>query len=143
MRPVSWLQWHGQSLFARIFGKVFWAPPTTAVVIVREGKLLALHNGDFHILPGGTLKAWERFEEAAVREVREETGYGIEIKEPIKEDINPVGGPEIIFSAEILNPDTEPEGSWEGEPVWVPVEEVPEKDWRFHRDIEDLLGKTG
>ncbi len=143
MHPFSWLQWHGQSLFAKLFGKVFWAPPTAAVVIVRDGELLALHNGDFHLLPGGTLKRGERFEETAVREVREETGYGIEIEAPLKEDINPVGGPEIIFSAEILNPEIEPEGSWEGEPVWIPVEEAPGKNWRFHRDIDELLEKTG
>jgi 8-oxo-dGTP pyrophosphatase MutT (NUDIX family) len=49
-----------------------------ASIIIREGKLLVLHRqkprSDYYILPGGGVDLDESFEEACIREVKEETG---------------------------------------------------------------------
>ncbi|MGE6363388.1 NUDIX hydrolase [Bacillus paramycoides] len=37
-------------------------------------------NGSYYTLPGGAVKSWETLEEAAIREVKEETGLDISIK---------------------------------------------------------------
>jgi 8-oxo-dGTP diphosphatase len=47
-------------------------------IIIRNGKLLLIHRQkpgkDFYVLPGGGVDFEENFEEACIREVKEETG---------------------------------------------------------------------
>ncbi|MEZ4531379.1 MAG: NUDIX domain-containing protein [Thermomicrobiales bacterium] len=55
-----------------------------AVVLERDGKVLLGKRGRARAPPGSGLPGWvcrtgERSEDAAVREVREETGYSIEL----------------------------------------------------------------
>jgi 8-oxo-dGTP diphosphatase len=50
-------------------------------IILRNGKLLLLHRQkpgrDYYILPGGGVELDESFEEACIREVKEETGLDV------------------------------------------------------------------
>ena len=50
-------------------------------IIFRNGKLLLIHRQkpgrDFFVLPGGGVNFEESFEEACIREVREETGLDV------------------------------------------------------------------
>jgi ADP-ribose pyrophosphatase YjhB (NUDIX family) len=52
-----------------------------AAIIVRNGKLLLFHRQkpgrDYYILPGGGVELEESFEEACIREVKEETGLDV------------------------------------------------------------------
>jgi ADP-ribose pyrophosphatase YjhB (NUDIX family) len=50
-------------------------------IIIRNGKLLLIHRQkpgrDYYVLPGGGVNLEESFEEACIREVREETGLDV------------------------------------------------------------------
>ncbi len=50
-------------------------------IIIRDGKVLLIHRQkpgrDFYVLPGGGVELEESFEEACVREVKEETGLDV------------------------------------------------------------------
>ena len=50
-------------------------------IIIRNGKLLLIHRQkpgrDFYVLPGGGVEIEESFEEACIREVKEETGLDV------------------------------------------------------------------
>ena len=52
-----------------------------AAIILRDGKLLLFHRQkpgrDYYILPGGGVELEESFEEACVREVKEETNLDV------------------------------------------------------------------
>jgi 8-oxo-dGTP diphosphatase len=50
-------------------------------IIIRDGKLLLIHRQkpgkDFYVLPGGGVNLDESFEQACIREVKEETGLDV------------------------------------------------------------------
>jgi 8-oxo-dGTP diphosphatase len=50
-------------------------------IIIRNGKLLLIHRQkpgrDYYVLPGGGVELEESFEEACIREVKEETGLDV------------------------------------------------------------------
>lgn len=52
-----------------------------AAIIIRNGELLLIHRQkpgrDYYILPGGGVELDESFEEACIREVKEETGLDV------------------------------------------------------------------
>jgi 8-oxo-dGTP diphosphatase len=54
------------------------------VVLLKEDKILVVKSrystGEFYLLPGGGIEGFETIEEAAIREVREETNLHIGIK---------------------------------------------------------------
>ena len=53
----------------------------STAIIIRNGKLLLIHRQkpgrDYYVLPGGVVDLEESFEEACIREVREETGFDV------------------------------------------------------------------
>ena len=57
-------------------------PSVVAVVLNGSGKILLIHKTDNQLwaLPGGGHEAGESIAEAVVREVREETGYDVEVE---------------------------------------------------------------
>lgn len=73
-----------------------------AVFIVRDRRLLVLHrrkSGEvYDAVPGGTLEAGETPAEAAVREIREETGLAVKLAGPVLELVNQ-GRRETYFDA--------------------------------------------
>jgi 8-oxo-dGTP diphosphatase len=104
-----------------------------AAVLVRRGdRILLLHRGKsgevYDALPGGKIEPGETPAEAAVREVREETGLEVTVSGPVLVLANE-GRQEVYFDAEapdgdavLGGPEAErnsPENSYALE--WVPV----------------------
>jgi len=54
------------------------------VIIEKDGKILFLHRikGDreYYVIPGGTIEEGEEPEEAAIREIKEETNFDVDIE---------------------------------------------------------------
>lgn len=113
-------------------------------VIVRDGELLLTHwNEDGRTgwtLPGGGLEAYETAEQAAVREIREETGYDAETVSLLGVDslylspedrqlpsTRPLHALRIIYLARIVGGMLTHEiGGSSDEARWVPLEQVAE-----------------
>ena len=84
--------------------------PTVRGIIEKDGKLALVHKKeyDYYAFPGGGIDAGETYEEALIREVREETGLIV-----IPESITEYGGalrlnkstrfPETVFEQENFN----------------------------------------
>lgn len=55
--------------------------PATAVAIVRDGSILLVHrrDNDKWAMPGGAIEFGESIQQCAIRELKEETGYDIEL----------------------------------------------------------------
>lgn len=138
MTLQSRIAWSGADLIYGFLSRILWPRCSAAAIVVRDNELLAIDMKDYLMLPAGGLEYGERFEEAAVRETFEETGYRVEILGEITEDINSVGGTEVIFSAELVGEEPEHSGSW-GEPVWIDLDKVKDRNWRHNRDMKVVL----
>ena len=111
-------------------------------VIVNAGTVLLSHwNEDGRsgwVLPGGGLEDYETCEQAAVREIREETGYDVQLLTllgvdslwvPTEDRTSGSDGPlhalRVIFHAEVVSGELLPEvdGSTD-EARWVPLHAV-------------------
>lgn len=135
----SWIIWKGGNLGYGFLSRFLWPRASSVAIIVEEKKILAIDTGNYLMLPGGGLEYGESFEEAAKRETLEETGYRVKVKEKISEKINSVGGVEQIYQAELLEREQVHDGDWEGEPIWLDLEKVGDRDWRYNRSIKDVL----
>ena len=75
-----------------------------AGIIIQDGKILLLHRQKdgkvYYIIPGGGIEAGETPEQAAKREIKEETNLDVEIGELISKFNGGYGYPEYFFLAE-------------------------------------------
>jgi 8-oxo-dGTP diphosphatase len=124
-----------------------------AVIVDEQDRLLlALWNESGvprWTLPGGGVELMETVEEAAVREVREETGYDVALGRLLGVDTHVVPpqerttdrgrfykGVRVVFEAAVIGGDlrNEVDGSTD-EARWFPLSEVPELP---HVDLVDI-----
>jgi ADP-ribose pyrophosphatase YjhB (NUDIX family) len=121
--------------FLKAWNKIFWPSPRAEVHLKRDNSILFLKNGKNLILPGGRLETREKFEEAAKRETKEETGIDIKILNQRQSYVNSIGDIVIQFEAEIGNEPPKLEGNWEGEPKWIEEQELEE--YNLHSEIQE------
>lgn len=134
----SWYLWKGGRPFASLFGRLIWPRSSAGALVVHDGRVLAVDTGDYLMLPLGGLAHGETFADAARREAREETGVDVELGARVAEGTNAYGGVEAVFAAEPRH-EPSPGRSWEGSPVWVPIDEVGERRWRFDRPVDEYV----
>ena len=123
-------------------------PPLVGVgaAVLHEDRVLALLRYDgLYALPGGTMRYGETCDSALRRELLEETGVEVTIEGLVGVYSGPAKGRNVRavvvvyrcrWTAGSLH------GSYEGEPLWLPLEALPPSDrWAFGSDevLHDLL----
>ena len=118
---------------------------SSCVVINQNGEVLLVLREDFRIwaLPGGGLEPNESWEETAVRETLEETGYRVGIKRYIGEYWRPQmsqgqGDLKHLFLAELVGGNPSQHDKESVDVRWFPVSSLPKGLFRFAREhIQD------
>jgi 8-oxo-dGTP pyrophosphatase MutT (NUDIX family) len=102
-------------------------------VVVRGGELLLVHRPryDDWTLPKGKLDAGESFEDAAVREVQEETGLRCRLGRELPSIQYEVGGRPKLVRYWLMSP--------EDEAAFVPNDETDEVRWVAPQEALALL----
>jgi ADP-ribose pyrophosphatase YjhB (NUDIX family) len=116
------------------------APPPfvgASVAVLRDNKILLLNRKDgFGLcLPGGFSRLFETIEQTARREVFEETGISVEIKQLLmilsgKRPGTKIAGTEIIYCGE-TNGETTPQSSFEGKSGWYDLATIKPEQIAF------------
>ena len=120
---------------------------SSCVVINRKQEVLLVLREDFRIwaLPGGGVEPDETWEQAAVRETLEETGYEVEILQYVGEYWRPQmsegqGDLKRVFLAQVTGGNPAIHDKESIEVRWFPVKALPKRLFRFSREhIYDAL----
>ncbi len=122
--------------------------PGVGAVIIRDGSILLIQRGrnparGQWAVPGGKVGWGETLEAAARREVREETGLDVEIREPLW--VGEVIGDThhfvlIDFRAEVIDGEVQP-GDDAADAAWVPLAEA--RNLNLTDTMHDLLDVLG
>lgn len=140
----KFLKGYVENFAARVFGNMFWPPVSVAVLAHGENDdILTINEDRTHSLPGGIINSGEDFREAAAREVKEETGFEVDIGELLDIRFHTERpGIQVFFEARVIG--GERDGSWEGEPEFIAKEEMEEKVWELeHSHVHEYLFPDG
>ena len=135
------------------YGKTYTFPPervrpSARALIIKDGKILLTHekNTGVYMSPGGGLEIGETLEECCKRELREETGYEISVKEPfisVDEYSFETLYKSNYFICEITGECeqslTEIETEHGAVPVWLDVKEAMEIFSHYGKKREDIM----
>ena len=123
---------------------------SSCVVFNEKGEVLLVLREDFRIwaLPGGGLEPNETWEQAAVRETLEETGYEVEIKQYRGEYWRPQmsngkGDLKRVFLAQVMGGMPSQHDDESIDIRWFPVNALPMRTFRLTREhIHDALARS-
>ncbi|ABK85090.1 MutT/NUDIX family protein [Bacillus thuringiensis str. Al Hakam] len=122
-------------------------------VFNKEGEVLLQKRGDFNAwgFPGGAMEIGESAAETAIREIKEETGYDVEINELIgvytkyfQSYPNGDKAQSIVmcFSCSIVGGDKKVDGDETLDLKFFPLDDMPPLFCKQHEDcLQDLLEK--
>jgi len=122
---------------------------SSCVVVNEKGEILLVLRQDVRIwaLPGGGLEPGETWEQAAVRETLEETGYRVEIRQYVGEYWRPQmsrgrGDLKRVFLAQVTGGAPAPQKGESLAVRWFPSDSLPRRMFWFSREhIQDALAR--
>lgn len=125
-KAFRFLSRSGLAIYSRfpIFGTL-----QGVVGLIRDkDKFLVIERSDGRgvSFPGGFQMPWEEAEQAAIREVREETGLDV-IKSVFKQRYFSSNEVPLNISVFEMEATGQLRSSWEGTPCWLPVSELRER----------------
>lgn len=97
----------------------------------------AKHSPQDWVLPKGHIEPGERMQEAAVREVREETGVWARIKSELKDISFAVSGERVKVRFYLMEADKEGKPSDQREHIWLPLDKAIGR--ASHKESQELL----
>jgi ADP-ribose pyrophosphatase YjhB (NUDIX family) len=123
---------------------------SSCVVLSQKEEVLLVLREDFRIwaLPGGGLEPNETWEQAAVRETLEETGYEVEILQYVGEYWRPQmsegqGDLRRVFLARVTGGDPSQQDKESIDVRWFPVSALPKRLFQLSREhIHDALARS-
>ena len=123
---------------------------SSCVVINKKEEVLLVLREDFRIwaLPGGGLEPDETWEQAAVRETLEETGYAVEILQYVGEYWRPQmsegqGDLKRVFLAQVTGGSPSQHDDESIDVRWFPVTALPRRLFQLSREhIYDALARS-
>ena len=127
-------------------------PDTTlhaaTAVVIKQGQVLLHKRRDFRIwaLPGGKIEPGETTEQAAIREVKEETGYDIALEGLVGEYYRPQipNGNGIVYLGRVIGGTPIEQGPETRALQWFDPQQLPLSLPRAHRlVIADALAYQG
>lgn len=137
----SFLKQGVEPLLTMTIGKYFWPPCSVAVLAEGDHEdILALDADKHYRLPGGLIDAGEDPKSTARREVKEETGFEVEIGDLLDIKKSSEGNPGIHFFFEGKVTGGNKDGSWEGKPEFIDKKEIKDRIWKLeHSHIHEYL----